>query len=112
MMTMDADYTFELNFIKTCAPQFKWLNKSFLDSVYSQVVYWNHATSRKISKCFFQSLCLFHSWGFLALINIQLEPSYNLPRCFLNDLGSQTKVAMQLRWLQVTLIGTHLDGWF
>ena len=33
MMTMDADYTFELNFIKTCAPQFKWLNKSFLGGV-------------------------------------------------------------------------------
>ena len=34
-MAMDADYTFELIFIKTCAPQLKWLNKSFLGSVKS-----------------------------------------------------------------------------
>ena len=33
-MAMDADYTLELISIKTCAPQFKWHNKSFLDSVF------------------------------------------------------------------------------
>ena len=32
-MAMDADYTFELISIKTCAPQFKWHNKSFLGSM-------------------------------------------------------------------------------
>ena len=32
-MAMGADYIFELISIKTCAPQFKWLNKSFLGSV-------------------------------------------------------------------------------
>ena len=32
-MAMDADYTFKLISIKTCAPQFKWHNKSFLGSV-------------------------------------------------------------------------------
>ena len=32
-IAIDADYTFELISIKTCAPQFKWLNKSFLGSV-------------------------------------------------------------------------------
>ena len=35
-MAMGADYTFELISIKTCAPQFKWLNKSFLGSVVLQ----------------------------------------------------------------------------
>ena len=34
-MAMGADYTFELISIKTCAPQFKWLNKSFLGSVHN-----------------------------------------------------------------------------
>ena len=33
MHAMDADYAFELFSIKTCAPQFKWHNKSFLGSV-------------------------------------------------------------------------------
>ena len=32
-MAMGADYTFELISIKTCAPQFKWHNKSFPGSV-------------------------------------------------------------------------------
>ena len=32
-MAMGADYTFELISIKTCAPQFKWHNKSFLGNV-------------------------------------------------------------------------------
>ena len=35
-MAMGADCTFELISIKTCAPQFKWLNKSFLGSVRAQ----------------------------------------------------------------------------
>ena len=36
-MAMDADYTFELISIKTSAPQFKGLNKSFLASVVNLV---------------------------------------------------------------------------
>ena len=35
-MAMDADYTFELIFNETWAPQFQWLNKSFLGSVSKQ----------------------------------------------------------------------------
>ena len=36
-MAMGADYSFELIFNETCAPQFKWHNKSFLGSV---VILW------------------------------------------------------------------------
>ena len=47
-MTMGADYTFYLIFIKTCAPQFKWLNKSFLGSVLAVLKYRTNTTPQSL----------------------------------------------------------------